>query len=302
MNKKLLCVILIVIILFIIFKNKLFDLGVSTYLKTKMYLHFNSHKYLCRNFFKIHKNIENINYTHFINTKPINANNKSINEYKILDMKYLYENVKNTINHNDVNENLYKILNECLKNVKLNEKDININNCVICDLLYSNVQSYPYFHSDIEWGLFNNSDGFQVWYLFENEDNVGNMFLLDTPHVIQSSFLEFEKNKIKIHSQGDIKYIKDLKDEYSVKYLDMKKGECLIFGQNLYHMSDFRKSKNRYSLNFRVIIKDSDGGISYNSNRKCLYDTNFFLKLKYKNIKFDNKKIYPGMFDLVYVV
>jgi hypothetical protein len=264
--------------------------------------HFNRNKYLCKNFFKIHKNIENINYTNFINTKPINANNKSINEYKILDMKYLYDNVQNTINHNNVNENLYKILKECLKNVKVNEKDININDCAICDLLYSNVQSYPYFHSDIEWGLFNNSNGFQVWYLFENDDNVGNMFLLDTPHVIQSSFLEFEKNKIKIHNQGDTKYIKNLKDEYSVKYLDMKKGECLIFGQNLYHMSDFRKSKNRYSLNFRVIIKDSDGGISYNSNRKCLYDTNFFLKFKYKNIKFDNKKIYPGMFDLVYIV
>ncbi len=62
----------------------------------------------------------------------------------------------------------------------------------------------------------------------------------------------------------------------------MKKGECLIFGKNLYHMSDFRKSKYRYSINSRVIIKDSDGGIRFNiSNIKGLEKV-FYLKRYFK--------------------
>jgi hypothetical protein len=82
----------------------------------------------------------------------------------------------------------------------------------------------------------------------------------------------------------------------------MKEGECLIFGQNTYHMSDFRKSKNRYAVNFRIIIKDPDGGIPININKNCLYNKNFLNKKKFKNIKFENNKIYPDMFDLMYII
>ena len=82
----------------------------------------------------------------------------------------------------------------------------------------------------------------------------------------------------------------------------MKSGECLLFGKNTYHMSDFRKSKYRYSVNFRVIIKDSDGGIPINISKKCTYNLNFINKIKFKNIKYENGKIYPNMFDLLYIV
>ena len=76
----------------------------------------------------------------------------------------------------------------------------------------------------------------------------------------------------------------------------------LIFGKNLYHMSDYRLSTYRYSLNFRVIIKDEDGGIPINLSNNCLYNENFMKRIKNKNIKYTNGKIYPKMFDLIYMI
>ena len=88
----------------------------------------------------------------------------------------------------------------------------------------------------------------------------------------------------------------------TVSYLNMREGECLIFGKNLYHMSDFRKSKYRYSINLRVIIKDEDGGIPVNLEGNCLYNYNFKIKILTKNIKKINNKIYPEMFDLINMI
>jgi hypothetical protein len=295
---------IIIILLLILFKNDLYDVGVSYFMKIKLLLDYKDQKYLINNFFKINPNIENINYKNFENSKNINASNKSINQYKIINMIDYKENINNVINHKDVNNNLYKILISCLNHVNLDGQKINVNDCIICDLLYSNVQSFPFFYTDVEWGIFNKSNGFQVWYLLENNDSVGNMFLLETPEVLSSSYLAFNENNIKIIEQCSKKYIKDIQNynNSKMKYLNMKEGECLIFGQNTYHMSDFRKSKNRYAVNFRIIIKDSDGGIPININKKCLYSKNFLNKIKIKNIKFENNKIYPNMFDLMYII
>ena len=133
------------------------------------------------------------------------------------------------------------------------------------------------------------------------------MFLIDTKYVLPSSYLVYgEDNIVKMYEQCGDKNIKtyvnknDLKT--NIKYLKMKSGECLLFGKNLYHMSDYSKSKYRYSLNFRVIIKDSDGGIPINDNNKCIYNSNFINKIKNKKIKYIDGKIYPNMFDLLYLV
>ena len=78
------------------------------------------------------------------------------------------------------------------------------------------------------------------------------MFLIDTKYVLPSSYLVYgEDNIVKMYEQCGDKNIKtyvnknDLKT--NIKYLKMKSGECLLFGKNLYHMSDYSKSKYRYS-------------------------------------------------------
>ena len=133
------------------------------------------------------------------------------------------------------------------------------------------------------------------------------MFLIDTEYVLPSTYLIYnEDNSVKMNNQCDDTNIKIYSNKNDLrpntKYLQMKSGECLLFGKSLYHISDYRKSKYRYSVNFRVIIKDFDGGIPINSNKKCMYNWNFINKIKNKKIKYVNGKIYPNMFDLLYLI
>jgi hypothetical protein len=44
--------------------------------------------------------------------------------------------------------------------ININGQNINIGDCIVVDLLKSNIQTFPSIHTDIEWGIFNNSDGF----------------------------------------------------------------------------------------------------------------------------------------------
>lgn len=306
--------IIIIIIIFIVlitlcnlYKNKLYDFIVSLYMRLKLFFDYGYNKYFYNNFTKIFPHIKNINNENFNNTDSINADKNSINQYKIVNMidyKYLITNI---INHKNVNESFYKILKSLITHVNINGKKIDIDRCVFVDVLYSNLQSFPALHTDNEWGVFDKSDGFQVWYLYENDENIGNMYLLETDYVLPSSFLVYnEDGTVTMYDQCGDKEIKTFSDKTKlkadIKYLKMKSGECLLFGKNLYHMSDYRKSKYRYSVNFRVIIKDPDGGIPINMTNKCPYNTLFINKIKNKKIKYANGKIYPNMFDLLYMI
>jgi hypothetical protein len=197
------------------------------------------------------------------------------------------------------------LLKEMLLHININNKNVNINDCVIVDLIKSDIQTFPSIHTDIEWSIFDNSDGFQAWYLYKNDDNVGNMFLFETDIVKSHSYLSYSENNVSIFEHADQTIINTLKHSDvrpKVRYLNMKGGECLIFCKNLYHMSDFRKSTYRYSINFRVILRDADGGIPLNLSRDCIYINSYKKKLLFNNIKIINNKIYPEMFDLLHLI
>jgi hypothetical protein len=263
--------------------------------------------YLHNNFNKIFKNIKNINYKDFNNKNIVNASKNSINQYKIVNMIDSYNLIKNTINNDNINENLKQFVKNCLVHLSINGNKIDIDDCVLLDLLHSDTQTFPNIHTDIEWNMFKHSDGFQLWYLYENDENIGNMFLIDTPHVISSSNLKYRKDKsLSILNHCGDKELKKFKNRDNlnakVYYLNMKKGECLIFGKNLYHASDFRKSKYRYALNLRVIIKDKDGGIPIDFSEQCSYNIGKKIMINLKKIPIKNYKIYPGMFDLLTLI
>jgi hypothetical protein len=223
-------------------------------------------------------------------------------------LKKEYNYATNIVKNINQNENIYNIIKNLLLHINIDGRDINIDDIVVIDLLKSNIQGpFPFIHTDIEWNIFDNSDGFQVWYLYENEEDIGNMFLFDTKLVKPSSYVEYKNNEtVLIRDMSSTKIIKtvtldDIKPD--IKYLNMIKGECLIFGKNLYHMSDFRKSKYRYSINFRIIIKDKDGGIPVNlKDNNCSYAKHLKYRFYKNNIEIINNKIYPKMFDLISVL
>lgn len=244
----------------------------------------------------------------FSPNKQINANRNNINEYTIVDMGDHYYDVKRIINNRNRNESILRLLTETLKYVHLDGRSISPKDCVIVDLIQSSGQYFPSIHTDVEWETYNKQDGFQIWYLFKNKSDVGNMFILDTPHVIPATHIFFDDDRnIEIRSQDSAEKmaaytIDDL--DVKIMYLDMSEGECLIFGKNLYHTSDCRFPLNdRIAINFRVLLRNDDGSIYINPN--CVGDyhrvTDFKI-LKNGIRRGEDNKIYPEMFDLLELI
>lgn len=301
--------IIVVISIIYIYINNYYDVA-SLYFKFRLLFTTKQDKFLHANFNEIFKNykITNINSNSFQDNYKINASRNSINEYKIIDLKKEYNYATNIVKNINQNENIYNIIKNLLPHINIDGRDINIDDIIVIDLLKSKIQgAFPFIHTDIEWTIFDNSDGFQIWYLYENEEDIGNMFLFDTKKIIPRSYVEYENNEtVLIRDVSSTKIIKtvtldDIKPD--IKYLNMMKGECLIFGKNLYHMSDFRKSKYRYSINFRIIIKDKDGGIPVNfKDNNCSYAKHLKYRFYKNNIEIINDRIYPKIFNLISVL
>ena len=253
--------------------------------------------------------IENISKTENTNIKPYKEN---INEYSIINMQNYF--VNESYNYNN-KEWIIKILKNIIKNNINYNRNITIEDCVILDVIDSSGGYYPRFHTDIEWFEFNNNDCFQVWYLIKNKyDKQGNMFIFDnenqnekyTPSKLDFSDISnfyIEPNilpgSLPVFLQNILNNITDsFKDKVNIssklKYLNIKQGDCFIFGKNLWHSSDWRDHfPDRKAINFRVIIKDKDGGINVNK----LLDKYRYSKNS-KNHIFINNKIYKvGLFD-----
>jgi hypothetical protein len=290
-------VVVILLLQIIIMYDPLFMERVFLFYKA---LSTNKQKFLHTNFFNIFRNIPNIDSNSFNQDVNIDISKELINEYKIINLQENISSVKNIINSVNVKNHIITLLKSMIRHTHINGRKVKLEDCVVVDLLRAKGQYFKNFHTDVEWGVFDKSDGFQMWYLYENDKPHGNMFIIDTDKVIPSSCLSFNKNNIKIHEQCEKKHICDIK--YSdvinnIKYLNMKPGECLIFGKSLYHMSDIRSSPNRNAINFRVLIKDADGGIPINLSQKCTYNYNFQRRLK--NHKVKNNKLYVNTFDLI---
>ena len=298
-------IITLVIIIVILHRNNIYEQVVETSNNIRLKYFYDKQLHFTNNFFIKFHNIININSNNFPQSHRVNISKNKKNEYSIcnlIDQKTL---VTNIINYKDRTTSLYNLIKKILPLIHINNTSIDINRCVVVDLIQSANQPFPTFHTDIEWGVFNQSDGFQIWYLYENEDSVGNMFILDTEYVMPSTYLYFgTDDSVEIRQMcGDsplIKYPHYTNINPTVKYLDMSPGECLIFGKNLYHRSDHRVAKKRRAITFRVIITDPDGGIGINNNvPDCAYSKNFNGRLAINGIKKSGNRIFPKMFDLI---
>jgi hypothetical protein len=252
-----------------IFQQIMYDLFNSTY-KIKESPLYSMCKYRDISLDKYNKQIE-INY---------------INEYTVLKFDIRSKSLKNM-----AFESLQNIVNSQL--ICLNSIPIEINQCVIVDVFNTSLTKFAAFHTYIEYSNFT-GDAFNVWYLTENNEDCGNMFLLESsdykkeytpcflkdydsnncfPIMKQSYINELVQNN---HEQIGIMDKNNLK----IFYASLKNGECLIMSKHLLHRTDITRNKNFKGFNFRVIIKNKDGSINY--------------KNKYKKIKpyhiYDEKK------------
>lgn len=219
---------------------------------TKLYSLCNNCKYLSNNSYNRHINIDKIN-------------NYTILKCNIDTSTTLQQMVKNC---------LTEILNS--KKICLNDEPIKLENCIIVDIFNTGLTKFNNFHTDIEYSVFT-GNAFNVWYLIENNETFGNMFLLETKEYKKEytpCFLddEYKDDLICVKKQSYINEI--IKNHKSIGYLNqnnlkitytnMKNGECLIMSKHLLHRTDLSRTENFKGFNFRVIIKNKDGSIDYN--------------------------------------
>ena len=265
---------------------------------------------------KLHKSIIYIN-----NKSHSNAKKKILN--KLSDnCEYFTDEVYNrSININELNEytvlkipiesspSLKQMAKQCLKNIikskkiLVNNNPIDIKDCVIIYLTDTSIATYSEFHTDYIYSTFT-GNAFNVWYLIENNENYGNMFLLQSDEykkkytpcnieynyngnlipIYRSSHLEFATHWIPFYKHKHIGYLNE--NRIKTTYTNIKNGECLIMTKHLMHRGDNRRNNNVKGFNFRVIIKNKDGSIDYNKYYKS--------SNKYPNHRWDkkNKKLY----------
>ena len=238
------------------------------------------------------------NNCHYLTEKNYNKsiNIDRVNEYTVLKIPI------------QPSESLKQMAKQCLKNI-LKSKKILVNNqpiqtteCVIMDVMDTSTATFSGFHTDYEYSNFS-GNAFNVWYLIENNEKYGNMFLLEsddykkkyTPCNIdynyndksiplyKSSHLEFALAFVP-YIKTHIGYLNE--DSVKVTYTNIKNGECLIMTKHLMHRGDDKRKNNVQGFNFRVLIKNEDGSIDYDKYYKP--------SDKFPNHRYDqkNKKLY----------
>ena len=224
------------------------------------------------------------------------------NKYINIDEVNQYTVLKINI---DSSKTLNEMVKKCLKNtlktekILINNKPIHMKNCVIIDVV-NITNSISSFHTDYEYSTFT-GDAFNVWYLIENNESYGNMFLLQssdykkkyTPCTSNDdnnnkSLLTINDNtyftsffKLKPRKIGHLN-----KDNIKITYTNIKNGECIIMTKHLLHRGDHRRNNNVNGFHFRVLVKNEDGSIDYNKYYKP--------SDKFPNHRWDqeNKKLY----------
>ena len=60
-----------------------------------------------------------------------------------------------------------------------------------------------------------------------------------------------------------------------ITYLNMLNGECMVMSKHLIHRTDLRRNKinneDYKNFNFRVIVKNDDGSIPHNGDKKFIH-------------------------------
>lgn len=200
-----------------------------------------------------------------------------INQYTVLDVKI------------DKSKSLHKLAKNVLHNilkdkyVLVNNKPVNFKDCVLLDIVDVTSINFNGFHTDAEYSIFTGS-AFNVWYLIENCENYGNMFILEssdykkkyTPCCINYKEYNIEDKKIPLQELSYFSSLNNVvkntgylnKNNIKISYTNLKKCQCIVMSKHLLHRGDHRRNNNVKGFHFRVLIKNEDGSIDYNKYYK----------------------------------
>ena len=275
-TKKLyLLVVLLIVLLVVIATSYLISYLISYYHKDMYYKFLNFiliplYRYQTHYFTENHEKIfkpyfrGNIEVTN----NKININRQSKNEYSLLDKSITNGVIEDLKNSHTVDNVIKNIVKKSLKYVHYDGKPIHYDDLLFVDVLNVPGNYFPFFHTDIEWNTFCESDGFQLWILLEEDEDIaprGNMFIMETDIVEPGMGLKITKDKVVKTFSGSI-FEKTIEEYDSlneinpkIKYLNAKIGEVFLMNQNVLHCSDpIVYNSKRRAINLRVIYKKKD--------------------------------------------
>lgn len=236
----------------------------------------------------------------------ININRNVKHEYLLLD-KNITNGLLNGLKEKKPNTVILDMfIKRLLKYVHLDGKKVLFDDIICVDVLTARGGYFPFFHTDIEWDTFKDSNGFQVWVLLEEDESIlprGNMFLLETDHIENANILEIKENGIIIKENKSKLFPKILKKFNSLKeinpkisYLNANVGDVFIMNPLLYHCSDpYNTNSKRRAINFRVLYKSTNilKVFSPDNNYSKLVMDKHKVKMinkEYGILNFDNKR------------
>jgi len=167
---------------------------------------------------------------------------------------------------------LDELLLVILPHVRLHSRALTLNDCICYGFGARVGAPFPHIHWDTDWLLFPDADGFQLWYLVDNQKDCGNMFIARTPHLLPSD------PPVRFVLSRDGTVVKTFHDKrfppecplkifasadacgLTFAYLAMQPGDCLIFSKRTLHMSDPRphlrsEPITRLACEARIIIR-----------------------------------------------
>ena len=184
---------------------------------------------------------------------------------------------------------IHKMAKKVLKNILktnyilVNNQIVKFKDCVILDIINTENITFNGFHTDVEYASFT-GHAFNVWYLIENNENYGNMFILQsndykknyTPCCIDLNNYDIKDKKIPfkevswfnqlINLNKNVGYLN--KNNVKITYTNLKNGECIVMTKHLLHRGDHRRKNNVKGFHFRVLVKNKDGSINYDKYYK----------------------------------
>ena len=215
-------------------------------------------------------------------SEPVDVSSDAVAEHKIVSARRHLRALRTALDsHNagqpaQMHEALDILVSDVvLPNIHRGRSLVSLEQLVYFDLVSERGAYFPNIHWDTNWLQFPGADGFQIWYLLEENDGKGgNMFMVNTNDLQEDDPpVRYVPDKnvgiVKTFHDGSVpesplKVFSTFNESgLEFQYLDMHAGDCLILSKRTLHMSDPRpllagNPPKRLALNFRVIVRDKD--------------------------------------------
>jgi len=167
------------------------------------------------------------------------------------------------------------VVSAALKHVHIEGRSLTLDDCFVFQCAQERGAYFPNIHWDTEYMAFPDCDAFQIWYMLENDQSTGNMFMAHTPdlqsHDLPARYLMQKDGSVQKvlhnaapHEECPLRHFKSVDDlDFTFTYLDMKPGDCMVMSKRTLHTSDPRphvlgETIKRLAMNVRVLIKPAD--------------------------------------------